>query len=157
MQDAWGGLFFGDRTLREGGVDATQPNGSLEDVRSVVVPIYEFVCQSCGNEFEQIRSFSDNSVPVCGVCHSEQVVRRMGRPAIHFKGSGWYITDSKKSSKESAVGSASNGSNNGSNGANGSEKPQSADSQTAAGDSKSEPQTAANGETKGTSTPVAAD
>lgn len=73
------------------------------------MPIYEFVCQSCGNEFEQIRSFSDNSVPTCSVCRSEQVVRRMGRPAIHFKGSGWYITDSKKSGKESAVGSSSNG------------------------------------------------
>ncbi len=73
------------------------------------MPIYEFVCQSCGNEFEEIRSFSDNSVPACSVCHSEQVVRRMGRPAIHFKGSGWYITDSKKSSKESAVGASSNG------------------------------------------------
>jgi putative FmdB family regulatory protein len=74
------------------------------------VPIYEFICQSCGNEFEQLRSFSDNSVPKCSACASEQVVRRMGRPAIHFKGSGWYITDSKKSSKESAVGAASNGS-----------------------------------------------
>lgn len=74
------------------------------------MPIYEFVCQSCGNEFEQIRSFSDNSLPVCSVCHSEQVVRRMGRPAIHFKGSGWYITDSKKSGKESAVGASANGS-----------------------------------------------
>lgn len=73
------------------------------------MPIYEFVCQSCGNEFEQIRSFSDNSVPTCSVCRSEQVVRRMGRPAIHFKGSGWYITDSKKSGKESAVGGSSNG------------------------------------------------
>jgi putative FmdB family regulatory protein len=75
-----------------------------------VVPIYEFVCQSCGHEFEEIRSFSDNSVPACSVCQSKQVVRRMGRPAIHFKGSGWYITDSKKSGKESAVGSSSNGS-----------------------------------------------
>lgn len=73
------------------------------------MPIYEFVCQSCGSEFEQIRSFSDNSVPTCSVCGSEQVVRRMGRPAIHFKGSGWYITDSKKSGKESAVGGSNNG------------------------------------------------
>jgi putative FmdB family regulatory protein len=66
--------------------------------RSVVMPIYEFICQSCGNEFEHIQSFSDTSVPACAKCGSAQVVRRMGRPAIHFKGSGWYITDSKKSS-----------------------------------------------------------
>jgi putative FmdB family regulatory protein len=61
------------------------------------VPIYEFVCEACGTEFEQIQSFSDSSVPTCVSCHSTQVARRMGRPAIHFKGSGWYITDSKKS------------------------------------------------------------
>lgn len=61
------------------------------------MPIYEFICQSCGNEFEQIRSFSDSSMPACVKCQSDQVARRMSKPAIHFKGSGWYITDSKKS------------------------------------------------------------
>jgi putative FmdB family regulatory protein len=70
--------------------------------RSVVMPIYEFICQSCGNEFEHIQSFSDTSVPGCAKCGSAQVVRRMGRPAIHFKGSGWYITDSKKSANPAA-------------------------------------------------------
>jgi putative FmdB family regulatory protein len=64
------------------------------------VPIYEFICQSCGNEFEQIRSFSDSSMPECAKCGSSEVVRRMGRPAIHFKGSGWYINDSKKSNEK---------------------------------------------------------
>ncbi len=92
------------------------------------MPIYEFVCQSCGNEFEQIRSFSDTSAPTCTVCQSEQVVRRLGRPAIHFKGSGWYITDSKKSSKESAVGAS----------ANGSEKKADASADATAGEVKSE-------------------
>jgi putative FmdB family regulatory protein len=63
----------------------------------IAVPIYEFVCQSCGHEFELIQSFSDSRMPACDRCQSEQVVRRVGRPAVHFKGSGWYITDSKKS------------------------------------------------------------
>lgn len=61
------------------------------------MPIYEFVCQACGAEFEKIQSFSDSSIPTCVKCQSTEVVRRVGRPAIHFKGSGWYITDSKKS------------------------------------------------------------
>lgn len=79
----------------------------------ITVPIYEFVCQACGNEFEQILSFSDNSTPACSKCGSDQVVRQVGRPAIHFKGSGWYINDSKKSgdksgaSKNSASGESS--------------------------------------------------
>jgi len=68
------------------------------------VPIYEFVCQNCGYEFELIRSFSDNSTPICPHCANQQVERQVGRPAIHFKGSGWYINDSKKASKSSANG-----------------------------------------------------
>ena len=68
------------------------------------MPIYEFVCQSCSNEFENIQSFSDSSVPVCPNCGNEDVERQMGRPAIHFKGSGWYINDSKKANKASANG-----------------------------------------------------
>jgi hypothetical protein len=38
----------------------------------------------------------------------------MGKPAIHFKGSGWYITDSKKSSDAK---SGANGTSKESNGA----------------------------------------
>lgn len=64
------------------------------------MPIYEFVCQTCGSEFEKIQSFSDKTVPVCPRCQSSQVERQMSRPAIHFKGSGWYITDSKADNKD---------------------------------------------------------
>src|SRR6185369_5815899 len=66
----------------------------------MVVPIYEFVCQACGNEFEKIQSFSDVIAPTCPRCQSTQVQRQMSRPAIHFKGSGWYITDSKSDNKD---------------------------------------------------------
>ncbi len=73
------------------------------------MPIYEFVCQSCANEFEKIQSFSDSSVPACPKCSSNNVERQLGRPAIHFKGSGWYINDSKKATKESANGQSKSG------------------------------------------------
>lgn len=59
------------------------------------MPIYEFVCQNCGTEFEKIQSFSETNVPTCLSCQSLNVSRKMSRPAIHFKGSGWYVTDSK--------------------------------------------------------------
>ncbi len=59
------------------------------------MPIYEFVCGECGYEFEKIQSFSAGT-PVCASCGAENVTRQMGKPAIHFKGSGWYINDSKK-------------------------------------------------------------
>ena len=60
------------------------------------VPIYEFVCQKCENEFEKVVSFSETTMPACPACTSDEVQRQMGVPAIHFKGSGWYINDSKE-------------------------------------------------------------
>ncbi len=72
------------------------------------MPIYEFSCQDCGHEFEIIQSFSDNRTPSCPNCLGVHVQRRLSSPAIHFKGSGWYITDSKGSSKDSSTG-AKNG------------------------------------------------
>jgi putative FmdB family regulatory protein len=75
------------------------------------MPIYEFVCESCTHEFEKIVSFSAAIAPTCPVCEGDSVKRLMSKPAIHFKGSGWYITDSKADTKKS------NG-----NGANGHDK-----------------------------------
>lgn len=73
------------------------------------MPIYEFACQDCGHEFEKIQSFSDSSTPACPNCQGVHVQRRLSAPAIHFKGSGWYITDSKKAAKGSATGSPAGG------------------------------------------------
>ena len=67
------------------------------------MPIYEFVCQECGVRYEHVQSFSATTLPACPSCQSKHVARMLGRPAIHFKGSGWYITDSKSASKSSAI------------------------------------------------------
>ncbi len=75
------------------------------------MPIYEYECHSCGQEFEQIQGWSEGA-PACNACGSDNVARRLSPPAIHFKGSGWYITDSK-------TGKGKNGANSvaGANGA----------------------------------------
>jgi putative FmdB family regulatory protein len=57
-----------------------------------------YACDTCGKQFEKFQSFKDEPLTVCP-CGQEGKVRRVIQPAgIVFKGSGWYITDSRGSS-----------------------------------------------------------
>ena len=60
------------------------------------MPIYEFVCHDCGTNFEKRVSYAQTTTPVCATCTSDNVQRQISALAIHFKGKGWYTTDSKK-------------------------------------------------------------
>ncbi len=58
------------------------------------MPIYEYACGSCGHHFEARQKFSDDPISKCPECG--QTVRRVFHPAgIIFKGSGFYINDSR--------------------------------------------------------------
>ena len=71
------------------------------------MPTYVYACDSCGAQFEQFQSFKDEPLRVCPSC--DGAVRRVFQPVgIVFKGSGWYITDSRKSSS-ATVGSEDSG------------------------------------------------
>src|SRR5690348_7970694 len=61
------------------------------------MPTYVYACDACGAQFEQFQSFKDEPLRTCPSCSG--AVRRVFQPVgIVFKGSGWYITDSRKSS-----------------------------------------------------------
>ena len=61
------------------------------------MPIYEYECDSCAIRFEKKQSFYDEPVASCPNCASK--ARRVICPApIIFKGSGFYVTDSRKGS-----------------------------------------------------------
>ena len=73
------------------------------------MPTYVYACDSCGAQFEQFQSFRDEPLRTCPKCAS--AVRRVFQPVgIVFKGSGWYITDSRKSGSASVTGDESPGS-----------------------------------------------
>lgn len=58
------------------------------------MPTYAYRGDQCGHEFEVRQSFSDDPVTECATCG--QPVHRVIHPAgIVFKGTGWYITDSR--------------------------------------------------------------
>lgn len=60
------------------------------------MPIYEYKCDRCDDVFEVIQKFVDPPVTVHQVCGGK-VVRLISTSALQFKGSGFYITDYKKS------------------------------------------------------------
>lgn len=68
------------------------------------MPIYEYVCRDCGNDFERLQSFNDPAVTECPECNGP-VRRVISAAGVIFKGSGWYITDHRRqiSDKRSAA------------------------------------------------------
>ncbi|RMF00346.1 MAG: zinc ribbon domain-containing protein [Chloroflexi bacterium] len=60
------------------------------------MPIYEYECLTCGTTFEKRQSFSEEPIAACPNGHPE-TRRLLSAPAIVFKGSGFYINDSKSS------------------------------------------------------------
>ena len=73
------------------------------------MPTYEYRCEKCGAQFEVFQSFSDRALrrhPDCGG-PLEKVLHPRG---IVFKGSGFYVTDSRAKSSTSTESGDSNGS-----------------------------------------------
>ena len=70
------------------------------------MPTYTYQCDSCGHGFEAVQRFADDPLTECPQCGAS--IRRVIQPVgVVFKGSGWYITDSRpKSSGESADGAS---------------------------------------------------
>ncbi len=60
------------------------------------MPVYEYICDTCQGNFEIRRSFDDAGTPPCPTCNGTGRVRRkFSTPAIVFKGSGFYVNDSR--------------------------------------------------------------
>jgi putative FmdB family regulatory protein len=58
------------------------------------MPVYEYVCKSCGHHLEVAQSFQDAPLTTCPACGGplRKVFSSVG---IMFKGSGFYRTDSR--------------------------------------------------------------
>ena len=72
-------------------------------LRGEAVPIYEYECSKCKCIFERRQRFDEEPVAICPECQGK------ARRVIHsvpviFKGSGFYITDSRKGSTPGDVG-----------------------------------------------------
>lgn len=66
------------------------------------MPIYEYVCESCGERLERLQKLSDAPPSECPACGEPRLRRLVSAPAFQFKGSGWYVTDYARKGKEPA-------------------------------------------------------
>lgn len=64
------------------------------------MPRYVYECFECGHTVEKLEGWSAPAQQPCSECDAT-LQRIPSPPAIVFKGSGWYSTDSKKSSWKS--------------------------------------------------------
>ncbi|MCC7362494.1 MAG: hypothetical protein IT317_23640 [Anaerolineales bacterium] len=65
------------------------------------MPTYAYECSNCGEQFERVQKFTDPPVTRCPNCKKNKVHRVLQPTPIVFKGSGWYITDHRSSTKKS--------------------------------------------------------
>jgi putative FmdB family regulatory protein len=67
------------------------------------MPLYEYECSVCGRRFELIQRFADPPAETCVACGKGPVHKLLSAPAVHFKGTGWYVTDYAKKDGAAAV------------------------------------------------------
>src|SRR5215213_3347429 len=61
------------------------------------MPTYDYKCDGCGHQFEEMQSFSADLLKTCPKCGQDQLRRLFGTgAAILFKGGGFYETDYKR-------------------------------------------------------------
>ena len=83
------------------------------------MPIYEYKCEDCGYEFEEMLHFSERDIPLNTSCEQQieqtkhmsfkcggKVHLKMSLGSFHLKGAGWYkdgYGDKKSMSKEEKI------------------------------------------------------
>ena len=70
------------------------------------MPTYDYMCESCGYEFELFQGITAKSVRKCPACGQRTLKRLIGSGAgVIFKGTGFYQTDYRSESyKKTAEG-----------------------------------------------------
>lgn len=69
------------------------------------MPTYSYACTECGNRFDVVQAFTDDALTTCERC-AGRLRKLFNSVGVVFKGSGFYRTDSRESTKSSTNGSA---------------------------------------------------
>ena len=81
------------------------------------MPIFEYICDNCGHEFETLQKISEAPLKKCEACGAKKLRKKISAAGFRLSGSGWYETDFKSgkkknvsSSDDKSVGDSSSGS-----------------------------------------------
>jgi len=66
------------------------------------MPIYEYQCATCHQQYDLLQKMSDAPDTMCPHCHKNTAVRLVSAAGFQLKGSGWYATDFKNNNKADA-------------------------------------------------------
>ena len=107
------------------------------------MPTYQYACTACGHQLEAVQSFTDDALTECPQCEG-RLRKQFSAVGVVFKGSGFYRTDSRSTTKSSSSAASSSSSD-----AKSSSDSKSADygssSSSSSSDSKPAPATASSG------------
>ena len=70
------------------------------------MPIYEYQCESCAHQFENMQKLSEPALTDCPECGESALKKLVSRVTFRLKGSGWYETDFKSDNKRNVADSA---------------------------------------------------
>lgn len=82
-------------------------SSTIPGAKGYHVPLYDYKCTACEHRYEMREGFDAPSRQKCPVCGGE-AKRVLHAPPIVFKGSGFYVTDSRKGS-QATVGDSGTG------------------------------------------------
>ena len=77
------------------------------------MPTYDYSCPRCGHDYEAFQKISDLTRVKCPECGTRGERRISGGAGIHFKGSGFYITDYKRAPDKKPAKAAEGGKKSG--------------------------------------------
>lgn len=66
------------------------------------MPIYEYKCMKCNEQFEVMQKMSDDPLTECASCGGD-LKKMITSTSFVLKGSGWYVTDYPSSDRKKAM------------------------------------------------------
>ena len=64
------------------------------------MPIFEYICDNCGHEFETLQKVSEAPLKKCEACGAKKLRKKISAAGFRLSGSGWYETDFKSGKRK---------------------------------------------------------